>query len=162
MVLMFICSFIFYSLVWKLNPIPSAAYPYVQKMWPLNAAMRTIWVKSTLPGGTTFIFEIIKIEYILAGLGITGGLFALLTAIGASPLFFYGLVGGLASPMWQTMPTFLGAILGRYYFSKRFGDEKWMSYVPIVAAGYGAGIGLIGMIAIAIALISKAISQIVY
>jgi hypothetical protein len=37
-----------------------------------------------------------------------------------------------------------------------------MSYVPIVAAGYGAGSGLIGMIAIAIALISKAISQIVY
>jgi len=162
MVLMFICSFIFYSLVWKLNPIPSAAYPYVQKMWPLNAAMRTIWVKSTLPGGTTFIFDIIKIEYILAGLGVTGGLFALLTAIGASPLFFYGLVGGLASPMWQTMPTFFGALLGRYYFSKRFGNEKWMSYVPIVAAGYGAGIGLIGMIAISIALISKAISQIVY
>ena len=37
-----------------------------------------------------------------------------------------------------------------------------MAYVPIVLAGYGAGIGLIGMIAIAIALISKAISQIVY
>ena len=61
-ILMFVCSFIFYSLVWKLNPIPSAAYPYVQKMWPLNAAMRTIWVKSTLPGGINFIFDIIKIE----------------------------------------------------------------------------------------------------
>ena len=161
-ILMFICSFIFYSLVWKLNPIPSSAYPYVQKMWPLNAAMRTIWVKSTLPGGLTFIFDIIKIEYIIAGLGITGGLFGLLTLAGASPLFFYGLVGGMAMPLWQTLPTFFGAILGRYYFSKRFGEEKWMSYVPIVLAGYGAGIGLIGMIAIAIALISKAISQIVY
>ena len=161
-ILMFVCSFIFYSLVWKLNPIPSAAYPFVQKMWPLNAAMRTIWVKSTLPGGITFIFDIIKIEYIIAGLGVTGGLFGLLTLVGASPLFFYGLVGGLAMPLWQTLPTFFGAILGRYYFSKRFGEEKWMAYVPIVLAGYGAGIGLIGMIAISIALISKAISQIVY
>jgi hypothetical protein len=160
--LMLVCSFIFYSLVWKLNPIPSAAYPYIQKMWPFNAAMRTIWVKSTLPGGESMLFDIINVDYILAGFGIVGGLFALLSAVGASPLFFYGFVGGLAAPMWSTTPTFLGALLGRYYFSKRFGEERWMSYVPIVAAGYGAGIGLIGMIAIAIALISKAISQIVY
>ena len=137
-ILMFVCSFIFYSLVWKLNPIPSAAYPFVQKMWPLNAAMRTIWVKSTLPGGITFIFDIIKIEYIIAGLGVTGGLFGLLTLVGASPLFFYGLVGGLAMPLWQTLPTFFGAILGRYYFSKRFGEENWMAYVPIVWPATGA------------------------
>jgi len=162
MVLMLVCSFVFYSLVWKLNPIPSAAYPFVQKMWPFNAAMRTIWVKSTLPDGATFLFDIIKPEYILAGFGSVGGLFVLLSALGASPLFFYGFVGGLAAPMWNTMPTFLGAMLGRYYFKKRFGEEQWMSYVPIVAAGYGAGMGLIGMISIAIALISKAISQIVY
>ena len=86
----------------------------------------------------------------------------MITLLGASPLFFYGFVGGLAAPMWNTMPTFIGAILGRYYFTKRFGQEQWGAYVPIVAAGYGAGIGLIGMTAIAVALISKAISQIVY
>ena len=160
--LMLICSFIFYSLVWKLNPIPSAAYPFVQKMWPFNAAMRTIWVKSTLPGGTSFIFNIIRPDYIFAGFSSIGALFAVLSMLKASPLFFYGFVGGLAAPMWNTMPTFLGALLGRYYFVKRFGEDKWMAYVPIVVAGYGAGIGLIGMISIAIALISKAISQIVY
>ena len=162
MVLMLVCSFIFYSLVWKLNPIPSAAYPFTQKIWPLNATMKAIWVKSTLPGETSFLLEVIKVEYIAAGLIIMSGLFGLITFIGGSPLFFYGLVGGLSLTTWQTMPTFIGAILGRYYFAKRFGEEKWRSYVPIVAAGYGAGIGLIGMTTIAIALISKAISQIVY
>ena len=40
--------------------------------------------------------------------------------------------------------------------------ENGPASAAVVAAGYGAGIGLIGMIAIAIALISKAISQIVY
>lgn len=162
MVLMFACSFLFYSLIWKLNPIPSAAYPFTQKMWPLNATMKAIWVKTTLPGESNFLLEVINPNYILAGLGVTGGIFGLVTLLGASPLFFYGFVGGLAAPMWNTMPTFIGAILGRYYFTKRFGQEKWRAYVPIVAAGYGAGIGLIGMTAIAIALISKAISQIVY
>lgn len=160
--LMLVCSFLFYSLVWKLSPIPSAAYPFTQKIWPLNAAMRAIWVRSTLPGAEGFIFEVIKFEYIFAGLGITGAIYAALTFLGASPLFFYGLVGGLAAPMWNTLPTFVGAMLGRYYFSKRFGQEKWMAYTPIVVAGYGAGIGLIGMTTIAVALISKAISQIVY
>ncbi|MCM8763993.1 MAG: OPT/YSL family transporter, partial [Candidatus Omnitrophica bacterium] len=37
LVIMLFCSFLFWSIIWHLSPIPSATYPYVQKIWPLNA-----------------------------------------------------------------------------------------------------------------------------
>ncbi|MBM3277288.1 MAG: hypothetical protein FJY95_04305, partial [Candidatus Handelsmanbacteria bacterium] len=43
-----------------------------------------------------------------------------------------------------------------------FGEERWSSYAPILLAGYSCGVGLIGMTSIAVALISKAISQVVF
>jgi hypothetical protein len=57
---------------------------------------------------------------------------------------------------------FAGAMLGRYYFAKRFGESKWKAYAPILLAGYSCGMGLIGMTSIAVALISKAVSQVVF
>ena len=57
---------------------------------------------------------------------------------------------------------FAGALLGRYYFAKRFGESKWKAYAPILLAGYSCGMGLIGMTSIAVALISKAVSSVVF
>ena len=47
-VVMLICSFFFWSLIWSLAPIPSESYPYVQKMWPYFATNQSLWVSSTL------------------------------------------------------------------------------------------------------------------
>ena len=49
LVVMLFCSFIFWSMIWKLQPIPSSAYPFVQKMWPFHATMQSLWAKSTIP-----------------------------------------------------------------------------------------------------------------
>ena len=51
-----------------------------------------------------------------------------------------------------------GALLGRYYFERRFGKKRWRQYVPILMAGYGCGMGLVSMLAIALALISKSVA----
>jgi hypothetical protein len=40
--------------------------------------------------------------------------------------------------------------------------ERWRAYAPILLAGYSCGVGLIGMTSIAIALISKSVSQVVF
>ena len=57
---------------------------------------------------------------------------------------------------------FVGAMIGRFYLEKRFGVERWYAYAPIVFAGYSCGVGLIGMTSIALALISKAVSQVIF
>ncbi len=41
-------SFMYWSYIWKLAPIPSDAYPYVQMMWPLRALQRSVWITGTM------------------------------------------------------------------------------------------------------------------
>ena len=162
LVVMLVCSFIFWSAIWKLAPIPSAAYPFVQKMWPLNATYQAMWIKSTLPGGSSLIKHIIKWNYIFAGLGFGSVFYILLAAFRAPTILFYGFIGGLGTWPHYAFPQFAGALLGRYYFRRRFGSVRWQAYAPILLAGYSCGIGLIGMTAVGVVLISKAVSQIVF
>ena len=164
LLLLIVFSFLFYALIWKLAPIPSAAYPFVEKMWPLQATMETIWIKSTLPGGSDVIGQLIRWEYIGAGMGFTVAMYGVLTLLKAPPLLFYGLVAGLGTGAWihYTLPTFIGAMLGRFYFRRRFGENRWRAYAPVILAGYGCGLGLIGMAAVSLVLIAKSTSQIMF
>ena len=161
-VVMLVCSFIFWSAVWGLAPIPSAAYPFVQKMWPLHATFQAMWIKSTLPGGTSLITHIIKFPYVLSGAGFGAVFYALLAVLRAPTMLFYGFIAGLGTWPHFVVPQFAGALLGRYYLRRRFGPERWQAYAPILLAGYSCGIGLIGMTSVALVLISKAVSQIVF
>lgn len=161
-VVMLVCSFIFWSAIWKLAPIPSSAYPFVQKMWPLDATYQAMWIKSTLPGGGNLIENIIKWPYVLSGAGVGTAFYIVLAALRAPTLLFYGFVGGLGTWPHYALPQLAGALLGRYYFRRRFGEVRWQAYTPILLAGYSCGIGLIGMTAVGVVLISKAVSQIVY
>ncbi|MBI4552221.1 MAG: peptide transporter [Candidatus Latescibacteria bacterium] len=162
LVLMVVFSFLFYSLIWKLAPIPSAAYPYVQKMWPLQATMQTLWVKSTIPGGANVLGQIIRWEYLGAGVATAAALYGVLTLLHAPSLLFYGLIGGIGAWPHYTILTFTGAMLGRYYFARRYGHRTWMGYAPVLLAGYGCGLGLIGMAAVSLVLIAKSTSQILF
>ena len=74
-------------------------------------------------------------------------------------LFFYGLVSGTHVLPAYALPQFVGAMLGRYYFQKRYGVENWKAFTPVLVAGYYCGMGLIGMAAVALALLSKSVSR---
>ena len=41
-------SFMYWSYIWKLAPVPSDSYPYVQLMWPLRALQQCVWFTSTM------------------------------------------------------------------------------------------------------------------
>ncbi|MFP6592055.1 MAG: peptide transporter [Candidatus Latescibacterota bacterium] len=163
-VIMFVCSFIFWSFIWKLGPIPSSAYPYVQKFWPFHATMQAFWAKSTLPdaAGNALVSQIIRWDYI--GTGFLGSALVLgLLALFKAPLAVsYGFVGGIGYWPHFVILNMVGALLGRYYFEHRFGEGRWRAYTPILLAGYSCGMGLVGMSSIAVALISKAVSSIVF
>ncbi len=163
-VVMLVCSFIFWSFIWRLGPIPSAAYPFVQKFWPFHATIQTMWIRSTMPGGGGIdIFgQIIRWDAILVGFVFGGGMYLLLSLLGAPTLIFYGFVGGLGTWPHFVIPQFVGAMLGRYVFGRRFGGERWRAYAPVLLAGYSCGMGLVGMASIAVALISKAVSEVIY
>jgi len=81
-------------------------------------------------------------------------------------LFFYGACGAAAGAVgaWphQQIPMFFGALLGRYYFARKFGARRWSNYAPVIMAGFACGMGLIGMSSIGISLIIKAVNTLVY
>ncbi len=163
LLIMFVCSFIFWSFIWKLGPIPSSAYPYVQKFWPFHATMQAFWAKSTLAeGGNELIKTIIRWEYVLTGIVGSAGLLGVLSLLKWPVALFYGFIGGVGAWPHFLLPNFIGAMLGRYYFQQRFGENRWRAYTPILLAGYSCGMGLVGMSSIALALISKAVSSIVF
>ena len=156
-------SFIFWSFFWKTSPIPSAQYPFVQRMWPINATMSSIWWTANKQSlADNWLFRALRPSVIVgAGVG-TLVLFAISNLFKLPILFFYGFVGGIQGAPMSTIPMFAGACLGRYYFRKRFGEVRWGQFAPVLAAGFGCGTGLTAMTGIAFALITKSVNYLGY
>ena len=74
-------------------------------------------------------------------------------------LLVYGVIRGLdqSTPM-VILPQFLGALLGRHYFEKRFG-ERWRQYIVVFFAGYSCGVGLVMMLALGVVFMTKSVFQ---
>lgn len=150
-------GFFFWQFIWNSSPVPSAQYPYALRMWPVQATEQSIWVQINKPGGATWVLDAIKPNVIGASIVGSLALYGIMFFTKAPMLAYYGALGGFNSLPHDTIPTFVGAMFGRYYFSKRIGVEKWGNYAPVLLAGFSCGTGLIGMAAIALALISKAV-----
>lgn len=152
-------SFIYWWFLWHTSQIPSSQFAYAQKFWPLQAVQQSIWVQINAKGGEArWVLDAIKPKVIATGLGVGVG-FYVITMVAKLPLlFYYGLMSGTGALPHNTIGTFIGALLGRYYFAKRVGVERWTQYGPVVLAGFACGTGLIGMAAIAFALIAKTVN----
>ena len=154
--LMFLCSFIFWSFFWRLGPIPSISYPYAQTWWPLHATWTCLWATAN-QAGQGWLLDAIKFPYIGAATSVCFILYWILGAFKIPVMWFYGLVTGIGMNTWSATPMFVGAILGRYYFARRFGLHRWQLYTPVLAAGYACGMGLMGMSSIALGIVFKAV-----
>jgi hypothetical protein len=156
-----ITSFIFWSFVWKMNPIPSAAYPYAHKMWPFRAMNSLLWATATSKG-ETWLLDALKWKYIAYGLVGTLGFYGISIAAKVPLLIFYGVIGGFGQLPVNVFPQLLGACINRFYISKVIPPERWRRYAMVLIAGYHAGTGLIGMATISFVFISKAVTQLPY
>ncbi|HSV27702.1 MAG TPA: hypothetical protein VLH60_07400, partial [Sedimentisphaerales bacterium] len=96
------------------------------------------------------------------GFGFTTGvgIFLILTSLSAPVMLFYGIIRGMNVGMPNMVITeFLGALLGRYYFRKKMG-LTWRQYVPVVAAGFNCGMGLVTVLAVGINFLARAVIRI--
>ena len=150
----------FSQLIWKIAPVPSSAFPWADKWWEIVAFRQGVIYSSTLPGGEYGPFhQAFHATYIFAGLGLAllayGGL-----SYFAMPIFLvYGVIRGLDQSTPATIvPQFAGALIGRYYFAKKFG-ENWRRYIVVFFAGYSCGVGLIMMFSLGLVFMSKSVLQ---
>jgi len=148
-----VSSLLFSQFIWRLAPIPSSNYPYAQELWHLQALNTLLMQTSTLEGNSLF-FQALNGNYVLTGLG-----FGLITY---TFLLIYGVVRGLgqSTPHGMILEV-VGAILGRFFFLKRYGAQ-WRQYAPVLLAGFSCGMGLTGMFAMGFALILKSLGRLAY
>jgi hypothetical protein len=149
-------SIFFMNFIWGLDSVPSSAYPYAQEMWELNAANQSI-VYSSTTGEYSIFEEAFNWKYLGLGTLVGSGLFGLMNLLGAPSMLIYGVVRGLGQSMPHAiLPQFIGALIGRYYFQRKLG-LKWRQYIPVVAAGFACGMGLITTVGVGITFLNKAI-----
>jgi hypothetical protein len=156
-----IASLLFSQFIWRLAPIPSSAYPYAQQLWHLQALNSLLMQTSTLEGNSLF-YQALNWVYVLAGMGLGVATYGVLVLLGLPILLVYGMVRGLG----QTIPHGIivevaGALLGRFFFLKRYG-LMWRQYAPVLLAGFSCGMGLTGMFAMGVTLILKSLGRLPY
>jgi hypothetical protein len=166
--LLFVLSFAFWAFIWHSNPVPSEIFPAARINWELSSKNAALLYSSTFesPGNEEGSGDIRDSEFMKAihpriiGSGFVATVisFAALSFFGLPVLLIYGFVKGIGQLPHYFILEMVGALVGRYYFQKRYGADTFLRMAPIVAAGYFTGVGLIGMATIALKLISEAVS----
>ena len=155
--IVFIAMLGFSSFIWSLAPIPSAVYPYTDKMWEFQAKNSCLVYSATLNEYSPFQ-EALNGWKILAGLVAAGTCIVGLHGFGAPTMLLFGVVRGLGQTLpHSVIPNFVGALIGRYWFEKRYGPE-WRKMIPVAAAGFFVGGGLISILAIGFVFLSKSVN----
>jgi hypothetical protein len=89
-------------------------------------------------------------------------IYLVLTLFGLPVMLVYGLVRGLGqSTPHGLILEVIGALLGRFFFLRRYG-AMWRQYAPVLLAGFSCGMGLMGMFAMGLTLILKSLARLPY
>jgi len=156
---MLVASFIFWAFFWHTSEIPSSAHPFAAKVWPIHATMNAMFnTINRHQGGIGWVKEAISFPRIGGGIVAGLALFGVFGLMKLPALFYYGFIGGSGAWPMETIPTFIGAWLGKKYFATKFGLDNWRMYTPVLLAGFACGTGLIAMASIALALIAKSVN----
>ncbi len=147
---------VFAQFIWSLGPVPSQIFPYANEFWELNAYNQGLVWSSTLPGEVLNPFkEAFRPEYLGGGFGLAMLIYAALAHFNLPIFLLYGLIRGLDQTLPHTVvPAVIGAMLGRFVFRRMFKDN-WPQYRIVFAAGFGAGMGLITMLALGFVFMTK-------
>ena len=156
-------SLLFAQFIWSMGPVPSAMFPFANEFWELNAYHQGLMWTATLPGEQISPFrESFRWDYLIAGYGSAVGLYAFLARFNLPVFLVYGLIRGLDQTVPHgILPTVIGALIGRYYCRRKFGDN-WPKYRVIFAAGFGAGMGLVVMLGMGFVFMTKSVINLPY
>ena len=154
-------TLIFANFLWSIGPVPSDMFPYANEFWEYNAYGTGMTWSATLPGEAASPFrEAFKPEIMGTGFGVVMIVYAILARFNLPIFLVYGIIGGLSGggQPGGVIPTAIGAIIGQYVLRRRFG-EKWPQYRIVFLAGFGAGMGLIGMLSLGLVFMAKSASM---
>ncbi len=158
--LCFVLSFVFWGFIWKSGAIPSQMYPFAEKIWDLRAKNTVLMYSATLDleGAAPLFFQALHPNVMAGSFSFTMLGFTIMSALRMPIMAIYGFVQGVGAMPHGFVPIVIGALIGKFWFHKRFGQKRVLEVVPVLAAGYGTGVGLIALIGVALNLIVSAVS----
>jgi hypothetical protein len=109
-----------------------------------------------------WLFEALKPKVMGLGLAIGLGSFIVLSAFGLPIMLIFGYAGSLSGFPHDFVLTFIGALLARYHFWKKYGQQQWLTYATVLIVGFYVGMSLTGMAAVAVAMIQKSVSVLIF
>jgi hypothetical protein len=149
----------FSNFIWSLDAIPSSTYPYTMQIWEFEARNACLVYSSTV-GEYSEFFAALSGAKVAAGFGVGVAVYGGLMALNAPIMLYYGLARGIGNTMVHgLLPQFIGALIGRYYFERRFG-KMWRKYITVVSAGFFCGMGLMSMFFIGIRFLAGATTSV--
>jgi hypothetical protein len=156
----FVLSFIFWGFIWYSNAIPSEAFPYVQKMWDLQARNTVLIYTATMDteGAKPLFFQALHWKVIASSFSFTMVAFTILSALSLPIMTIYGFVGSIGGMPHGFLPLVIGAVIGKFYFHRKYGQKRVLEVMTVVMAGYSTGVGLIALLGVSINLIVNAVS----
>jgi len=153
-----VASIFFAQFIWSLAPIPGPQYPFAEMMWELQAANQSIIYSSTL-GRYSMFQSAFNWKIMAGGAGFGLLLFGVMSLLHLPIMLIYGLVRGLNQAMPHVViPQFIGAMLGKFYFERRMG-LTWRQYVPVIAAGFSCGVGLITVLGVGFTFLARSVNK---
>lgn len=166
---LFACSIFFWAFIWKTNEVPSSFFPTAEVRWELISKQHTLLYASTfVPEGqdpetvdirdSDFYRALWQPRVLFGSMAGTVLLFTLLNIFGLPVMLIYGFVRGIGDLPHYLVLELVGAMIGRYYFQRKFGPTNFLRMAPTVLAGYFTGVGLVGMATIAMNLIKQAVT----
>ena len=166
---LFLLSFLFWSFIWRSEAVPSAMFPAAQVNWELMAKNNVLLYSSTFvsPGENPLaksimdsqFMQAIHPHFIGAGFLVVVLGFAALTIFRWPILLIYGFVRGAGIMPHYVVLEIIGALLGRYYYQRKYGSTNFLRMAPTVLAGYFTGVGLVSMATIGMNLIKASVSS---
>ena len=109
-----------------------------------------------------WLFRAINKNIIFLGTGFGLVTFIVLSILGLPILLIFGYVRALTTIPHMMVTEMIGALLARYYFWNKYGKKQWRLYAPVLAVGFAAGMALMGMASVSIALIQKSVSVLIF
>jgi hypothetical protein len=166
--ILLLLSIFFWNFIWKSEAVPSPMFPAAQVNWELAAKNQVLLFSSTFVAAEDSGIEhsVADSEFMRAihprviGAGFVGCvlLFVVFSTFGLPVMLIYGMIRGIGQLPHFMLLELVGALLGRYYFQKKYGQVRFLTVAPALLAGYYTGVGLVSMLTMALMLIKSAIS----
>jgi hypothetical protein len=143
---MALMSYTYTHLFLMLSPMPSYTYMMTAIGWPVRIMISGLWVSRQV--------NVFRPE-LIAGAAIAMAVTGIVIDIAQLPVSIIGLVTGFNTLPHISTAILIGALIGRYALSKRFGQEAWRRLRAVIVAGMATGEGVVVGIGAALAMITK-------